>query len=94
MTHAFRLDIPSEDVARQFVLDLGVFLVSLITLVIDIFVVVKLRPPSDAGATESGKGQGGANGTDDNEEETEIEARHVDSERGTLYSVHVHVQVS
>ena len=80
-----RLNIPGEDVARQFVLDLGVFLVSLVTLVIDIFVVVKLRPPKPAAAAGSGDGQGGANGTttgDDDKEGTEIEAHHVDSESG------------
>ena len=81
-----RLDIPGEDVARQFVLDLGVFLVSLATLVIDIFVVVKLRPPeSTTTGAGSGDGQGGANGTTtggDDKEETEIEAHHVDSENG------------
>ena len=81
-----RLDIPGEDVARQFVLDLGVFLVSLATLVIDIFVVVKLRPPKPtATGAGSGNGQGGANGTTtggDGKEETEIEAHHVDSESG------------
>ena len=82
-----RLDIPGEDIARQFILDLGVFLVSLATLVIDIFVVVKLRPskPTTTAAAGSGDGQGGANGTTtggDDKEETEIEAHHVDSESG------------
>ena len=82
-----RLDIPGEDVARQFVLDLGVFLVSVVTLVIDIFVVVKLRrPPPESTASGSSDRQSGADGAtsvDDNKKETEIEAHHVDSERGT-----------
>ena len=94
---ACRFDIPGEDVARQFVLDLGVFLVSLITLVVDIFVVVKLRPPTLKATPTTGSGdrQGGANGTatvDDNKEETEIEAHHVDHERGEQYTYTVYMQ--
>ena len=91
-----RLDIPGEDVARQFVLDLGVFIVSLITLVVDVVVVVKLKLPThkDAATTGSGDRQDGANGTgtvDDNKEETEIEARHVDNERGMQYTYTVYI---
>jgi hypothetical protein len=91
MLRTSRLNVPGEDVARQFVLDLGVFLVSLVTLVIDVFVVVKLRPPAPTTANGSGDGQGGANATttvDDDKEETEIEAHHVDNERGTCDYAH------
>lgn len=73
------------------VLDLGVLVVSVVTLVIDVVVVVKLRPPArkDAAASGAGEGErkGGATGTTatvggDDQEETEIEAHHVDTERG------------
>ena len=64
---------------------------------IDIFVVVKLRhSPSESTGSGSGDRQGGADGAkgvDDNEEETEIEAHHVDSKRGTCIYVRARVNV-
>ena len=69
-----------------------VFIVSLITLLVDIFLVVKLAPTPAANATEGGATNEGS--TVDDKEETEIEAQHVNSGSGIIYNIilplHVH----
>ena len=75
-----RFDIDAVDVVRLLLPDVIVFIVSLVTLIIDILVVVKLRPGDALKDT-------GARGGSLTEEETgdtgTVEARHLDSERGT-----------
>ena len=76
-----RLKVPAVDVVRLLLPDLIVFAVSLLTMIIDIVVVVKLKPGDGSRAS-------GVNGesTTEEDEATEVEARHVpaDSERGTF----------
>ena len=81
-----RFEVPAVDVVRLLLPDLIVFTVSLLTMIIDIVVVVKLKPGDGKRAT----GVDGESTTGE-DEVTEVEARHVpaDSERGT-FSLCVH----
>lgn len=86
--------VPAGDVVRLFLPDPIVFTVSLLTLIIDIVVVVKLKPGDDKRAA-AGSGES----TTEENEITEVEARHVptDSERGTfspLCTLHLCIQTS
>ena len=77
-----RFNVPAAvDVVRLFLPDLVVFTVSLLTMMINIGVVVKLKPGD-------GKRDSRVNGesTTEEDEPSEVEARHVptDSERGTF----------
>ena len=84
-----RFNVPAIDVVRLLLPDVIVFIASLFALIVNIVTVVKLRPPSSG--TAQGGGESGSNGAsieNEDEEHTEIEAQHVDSERGTYMYVH------